>query len=255
MFKKIFMMAVLALLVSVLAFGTANLTLAKGGNPGNAAGQAGSGYAGLAVLQSTTPADLDAQESAALLYMREEEKLAHDLYVTFASKWDLPIFQNISQAEQTHMDAVKVLIDRYGLSDPASSQLGKFTNPDLQALYNELVVQGDKSLADALKAGALVEETDIRDLQTRLAQTDNADIQQVFGNLLNASSHHLRAFTTMLSTQAGETYQPQVLSAAAYQTALSQGMGHGGNGANGGNGMRGYASGTCDGSGRRGGRP
>ena len=71
--------------------------------------------------------------------MREEEKLAHDVYVTLYAQWDLPIFQNISRSEQTHTDAVKTLIDRYGLTDPASSKVGVFTNPDLQALYNDLV--------------------------------------------------------------------------------------------------------------------
>ena len=49
-------------------------------------------------------------------FMREEEKLAHDVYVTLYAQWGLPIFQNISQSEQTHTDAVKTLIDRYGLS-------------------------------------------------------------------------------------------------------------------------------------------
>ena len=117
------------------------------------------------------------------------------------------------------MDEIKVLLDRYALTDPALDA-GQFTNPDLQALYTQLVAQGNLSLGDALKVGAAIEEIDIRDLQTRMSQTDNADIQQVYTNLMNGSYNHLKAFTSVLLTQTGETYQPQYLSAEQYQTII-----------------------------------
>jgi hypothetical protein len=162
--------------------------------------------------------------------MREEEKLAHDIYLTLYSAWGLPIFQNISQSEQSHTEAVKVLLDRYGIADPATDEMGVFTNPDLQALYGELIARGSQSLAEALKVGAAIEEIDILDLQTRLAQADNADIQQVFNNLMNGSYNHLRAFVLSLDTQTGETYQPQYLSAEAYQAILAAETGNSGYG-------------------------
>ena len=115
--------------------------------------------------------------------MREEEKLAHDVYVTLYAQWGQPIFQNISQSEQTHTDALKVLIDRYGIVDPASKEIGVFSNPDLQTLYDDLITRGSQSLAEAMKVGAAIEEIDIRDLKSRLEQTDNTDIQQVFADL------------------------------------------------------------------------
>ena len=174
-----------------------------------------------------------------MLYMREEEKLAHDVYVTLYAQWDLPVFQNISQSEQTHTDAVKTLIDRYGLADPTSSSVGVFTNPELQALYTDLVARGSQSLAEALKVGAAIEEIDILDLEERLAQTDNADIQQVFNNLMNGSTNHLRAFISTLNTQTGETYQPQYLSPEAYQAIVNGSMGNGRGGGGGGGGRRG----------------
>ncbi len=242
--------------------GNAGQGRGKGGNGG---GGYGAGVNGpdthsegeLSHLPAADPAGLSAEESAALLYMREEEKLAHDVYVTLYAKWGLPIFQNISQSEQKHTDAVKELLDRYGLSDPASSSLGVFTNPELQKLYNDLVARGSQSLSEALKVGAMIEEVDILDLQERLAQNDNADIQQVFNNLLNGSYNHLRSFTSTLKTQTGETYQPQYLSAEAYQAIIGAGAGNGGG--NGGN--RGRSGGTGSenggnggGNGRRGGR-
>jgi hypothetical protein len=160
------------------------------------------------------------------------------VYVTLYSQRGLPIFQNISQSEQTHTDAVKALLDRYGLSDPASSAVGVFTNLSHQKLYNDLVARGSQSLAEALKVGAAIEEIVILDLQERLAQTDNTDIHQVFSNLLNGSYNHLRAFVSTLNTQTGGTYQPQYLSTEAYQAIISASMGRGGNG-NGGRGRGG----------------
>ena len=207
---------------------------------GNASGYASGEHL---ALPAAVPGDLSAEEAAALAYMREEEKLAHDVYMALFSQWGLPSFQNIANSELTHTAAVKALLERYGVQDPASSQAGVFTNPALQDLYNQLIAQGSQSLAEALKAGALVEETDIADLEARLAQTDNADIQQVFNSLMNGSYNHLRAFTSSLKTQTGEIYQAQVLSQDAYQAIISVGGTTGSNGRGGGQGGGGYRGG------------
>ncbi len=143
---------------------------------------------------SIVNSSLSAEEAASLLYMREEEKLARDVYNALYAVSGQPVFSNIAASEQTHMDAIKVLLDRYGLPDPALGP-GQFSNPDLQALYDQLVAQGSRSLTDALKVGVAIEELDIRDLQTRMDQTDNADIQLVYSRLMIASNNHLQAFT------------------------------------------------------------
>ena len=164
--------------------------------------------------------DLNEADQAALIFMREEEKLARDVYVVMYELWGLPIFQNISSSEQSHTEAVKTLLDGYNVPDPAQDEVGVFTNPELQGLYDELIVQGSQSLAEALRVGAAIEEIDILDLQEWLAQTDNTDIQHVFNNLLQGSNNHLRAFTSTLMTQTGETYQPQFMSPDAYQAII-----------------------------------
>jgi hypothetical protein len=167
-----------------------------GGNGRGEKGNGGNGGLGGGQVQLTAipPSDLTAEESAGLLYMREEEKLARDVYNQMYTLWGQQVFQNIASSEQTHMDQVKLLLDRYGLADPALEP-GKFTDPGLQALYDQLIAQGSVSSAEALKVGVLIEQTDISDLQTRLAQTDNADIQLVYNNLMSASYNHLSAFT------------------------------------------------------------
>jgi hypothetical protein len=174
---------------------------------------------------------LTSAESEALLYMREEEKLAHDVYVTLYTQWGLAIFQNISNSEQTHTDSVKTLIERYGLQDPAvGNEVGVFTNATLQGLYDQLVAQGSLSLSDAIKVGAAIEEIDILDLEARIAQTDKVDIIIVYESLLKGSRNHLRSFVSTLQTQTGETYQPQYLSPEAYNAIVGTAIESGGNG-------------------------
>ena len=173
---------------------TADLAQYGNGNGNGGNGNGGTTGGGGVQLTAIPASDLSAEEAAALLFMREEEKLARDVYNQMYALWGQPVFQNIAASEQAHMDEIKLLLDRYGLSDPALGP-GQFTDPSLQALYNQLIAQGSISVTEALNVGGLVEQTDIADLQNRLAQTDNADIQLVYTNLMNASYNHLAAFT------------------------------------------------------------
>jgi hypothetical protein len=169
-------------------------------------------------------------EIESILYMREEEKLARDVYLTLYQQWGLPIFQNIAGSEATHMEAVKNLVDRYGLEDPAIGQdIGVFVNPTLQGLYDQLVADGGKSPGDALRVGAAIEEIDILDLEEAVAQTDKADIRLVYQNLTKGSRNHLRSFTSTLEKQTGEIYQPQYLDPAVYEEIISTPRETGGN--------------------------
>lgn len=134
-----------------------------------------------------------------LTYMREEEKLARDAYWTLYARWHLPIFTKIANSEVMHMSKVKDLLDRYGLADPAAGKpVGVFTNPVLQQLYDDLMVQGSQSSTEALKVGIAIEEVDIQDLQKYLALTDKTDIIGVYNTLLNGSYCHLRMFNSQL---------------------------------------------------------
>lgn len=228
--------------IGVQAQGGTSPAVAAQGNGGNGYGAQGNGNNGAqgaadtqdhaATLAAIPPADLSADEAAGLLYMYEEEKLARDVYNALSSTWNIPTFQNIAASEQMHMDSVKSLLDRYSLSAPSSAP-GSFADATLQNLYTTLIAQGSQSAADALKVGATIEELDILDLQTRLAATDNADIQMVYNNLLSGSNNHLQAFTMALRNQTGEVYVPQYLTAEAYAAALSATQGNGYAGSNG----------------------
>lgn len=179
------------------------------------------------VSQST----LSEAETAHILFMREEEKLAHDVYVTLGELWGTPIFSNIARAETSHMDAIATLIDRYGLDDPIDDNpVGVFLDASLQAMYDDLVATGSQSLTDAFVVGALVEEVDIADLIASIDETESTDVAFVWQQLLSGSQSHLKAFTSQLDAQ-GVDYEPTVLDATTYDQMLSEaGQDNGGHG-------------------------
>jgi hypothetical protein len=129
-----------------------------------------------------------------LTYLREEEKLARDVYLTMNDLWGTQVFARIALAEQRHMDAIGNLLNKYGLPDPAQDEIGAFTNEALGDLYVQLVAQGELSEPGAIMIGVAIERKDIDDLNAAVAGTDKLDLQQVYSSLLRASQTHLSAF-------------------------------------------------------------
>jgi hypothetical protein len=218
-----------------LAGGGGYATGGGGGGNGGGGGEngGGGGYGGGRAAEEQTTGDsenlqerlgdlplatLTAGEIDGLQWMREEEKLAHDVYVALAETWGSRVFQNIAGAETTHGEAIKALLDRYGIDDPAAGlDVGTFSNPEIGALYEELVARGRTSLVEAFTVGALIEELDIADLRERA--TDTPDIALVYEDLERGSENHLRAFARNLERQ-GVAYQPSHLSISDYESIV-----------------------------------
>jgi len=155
---------------------------------------------------------LSAAEKSDLLFMREEEKMARDVYLMLHETWGLPVFSNIASSEQSHMDAVLKLLRTYRLADPAAGRvIGEFTNPELQALYDTLMAKGRLGALDALQVGGIIEETDVRDLAAAIKRADNADIDATYENLLCGSRNHLRAFAANIESMTGQAYTALVI--------------------------------------------
>ncbi|WP_234553340.1 DUF2202 domain-containing protein [Thermus caliditerrae] len=181
---------------------------------------------GAAQVGASPAPTLTPQEREGLLWMREEEKLARDVYLTLGKLYPIPAFQNIAHSEKQHMAAVARLLAAYGLPDPAQGKgVGEFSNPELARLYQELVAKGQASLQAALAVGAYIEELDIQDLRVRLAQTQRPDIVAVYQNLMQGSWNHLRAFAGNLSAITKEPYRAQLLSQAEVDAALKRSPG------------------------------
>ena len=160
-------------------------------------------------------------EAAGLRFMREEEKLAHDVYVNLYAMWGIRTFDNISKSETQHSEKVLSLLDLYGIEDPALPNIGEFSDEDLQSLYDKLMEQGKDSEIAALIVGATIEEVDILDLDERMEQTDNSNILKVYSSLEKGSEAHLRAFVAQLKLR-GYYYEPQFLSQEEFDDIINK---------------------------------
>jgi hypothetical protein len=173
------------------------------------------------LIEGIDPSDLTEAEREGLILMREEEKLARDVYQTLGDLWGMRIFSNIAASEQTHTNAMKVLLDRYEVSDPVvDDTVGVFTLPEMQTLYDELVAKGTLSLPHALTVGATIEDLDIKDLDDLMAITDNEDILVTYRNLQKGSRNHMRAFNRQINRQ-GLSYEPQYISQEDFEAIIS----------------------------------
>lgn len=184
------------------------------------------GFVALFVLSSCTKDQtveslLTEQEKSDLIFLRQEEKLAHDVYVYAYQKYAHFVFNNISNSEQTHIDNMTALLSKYNVVDPAAGMAnGVFADNDLQNLYTQLITKVNLSLADALEVGATIEDLDISDIDRFYANTTKADILKVYDVLNCGSRNHLRGFTGQLKPL-GVTYIPQFLTVSDYQNILN----------------------------------
>ena len=153
---------------------------------------------------------LNSTEIASLLFMREEEKMARDVYIKMYGRWNDSVFDNIASSEQEHMDAVKVLLDKYNLTDPVIDSIGVFNDPELQHQYDELLERGEISHLEGLRVGALIEEVDMQDIQEAIDTIENEDMISTYESLLKGSRNHLRSFVSKIEGQ-GVVYEAQVL--------------------------------------------
>jgi hypothetical protein len=202
--KLVKMLVWMAFPVTILVAGACseNEPLPVNDRPGEAAGTA----------------TLSTEERNSLIFVREEEKLARDVYTFLYSKWKTNIFINISESEQKHMDAMGDLLAKYKIPDPVIEP-NKFTNLELQVLYDDLVAKGSVSLTEALRVGATIEDKDIYDLNKDLLLIDNADIRLVYGSLLKGSKNHMVAFYSSI-VSSGETYTPQYITQAEFDAVV-----------------------------------
>jgi hypothetical protein len=163
-------------------------------------------------------AEVSGDEQAGAIFMLEEEKLAHDVYRTLFDQWGMRVFDNISRSEETHIEAVRSLAEAYNISIGFYDEtIGVFHDETLAGLYTELTERGSKSLDEALRVGALIEELDIVDLQRYIDVTDNQDFITVYENLQRGSRNHLRGFVRNISGD----YTPIYLEQAEYDAIIA----------------------------------
>lgn len=174
----------------------------------------------------TLAGELTDDEIESLLYMYEEEKMARDVYQYFFETYQRNVFSNITASEQSHMDAVKMLIDGYGIENELNDEAGVFLNTELASIYQALIEQGNSNLEEALRVGAYIEEYDIEDLIEWKKIVLNDNVLIVYNNLQAGSENHLRAFTRNLSSL-GVVYEPKLLEDSFFEQIISETNGQG----------------------------
>jgi hypothetical protein len=165
------------------------------------------------------PASITSEEATVLFWMREEEKLARDVYLVLYAQWKLPAFQRIANSEQRHFDGVGSRLVQFGLADPASPLPGVFNQEELQNLYQQMVFNGSQSYIQALTVGATIEDVDIADLISAIDGTTNLALKRTYENLLEGSKNHLRAFVGLLRNQ-GADYTPTQIDQVLFDSIM-----------------------------------
>ena len=200
-------------------------------------------------LNATEVDGLDATEVSHLTFMREEEKLARDVYLTLAGLYpNQQVFSRIAtRAEQTHTDTMRDKLDQFNLPDPnpdtnnLPSSLGIFTGDEWGWYFTEkfalLTAKGEVSELDALYVGALIEELDMHDIAVcpqvmidrgfsspcGLEYTDEGALQTAYSALISGSESHLRAYVGQIEAVIGVgNYKAQYLTQAEVDAILGR---------------------------------
>ncbi|WP_299124676.1 DUF2202 domain-containing protein [uncultured Winogradskyella sp.] len=171
------------------------------------------------IYDDTTSQVLSDADKSALLFMLEEEKLARDTYSYLSNLWSINQFANIRNSEQTHMNLVENLLIQNNI-DYTVQPVGVFNNQDLQNFYDQFVIDGAVSVAEAMQIGATIEDLDIKDLQDFLDVTTHLDLIAVFETLQCGSRNHLRSFVLGIEN-GGHTYVPQFITQEEFNIIIA----------------------------------
>ena len=166
----------------------------------------------IAPINSTTTASLSSAEVDDLSFLIQEEKLARDVYIYAYQKHGDEIFNNITTSEQSHMNQVAALLDKYNVPNPVIGlAIGQFQNASLQQLYYDLVAIADSSSIHGFKVGATIEDLDIHDIENQYANTNNVDLITTYDRMTCGSRNHMRSFYSQLQVN-GVDYVAQFIS-------------------------------------------
>ena len=107
---------------------------------------------------------------------------------------DATAFARIADAETQHLAQIRLLLDRYGLTDPSADHTtGTFRDPAIQATYDRLLAEGAASTDAAYAAARTVESADLQLLTAATSGLTAPDVQLVYSHLSAATQRHLTA--------------------------------------------------------------
>jgi len=173
---------------------------AAGGGGSSSVNNKGSGVQLASLSDPTATAENIALITPDILFSIDEERMARDVYDALYVQTGLKIFDSISDSEQKHYDAMLNSAINLGIDTSVLlTTPGTYLNPEIQALYDDLMALGSQSTADALTVGKMIEEVDIADLKEMIDTSPITSLDSVYTNLLNASYNHLDAFNAQIA--------------------------------------------------------
>ncbi len=156
-----------------------------------------------------------------LCFLREEEKLARDVYTVLFAETGIAVFDSISRSEQNHTDAVAALLAARSIPDPVTDDsVGVFLDPVIAGLYEALTAEGRMGDVAALRVGATIEDLDLRDIREMSARTTEPAALDLYATLSCGSRNHMRSFASQLEAR-GESYTAAYISAAELSAILA----------------------------------
>jgi len=182
------------------------------------------GFIALIISACTTTNDyeigvLSKEEKTDIQKLREEEKLARDIYIKAYNTYEYFAFVNLYKGEQIHMDNLLNLEMQYMVEDIILPDTGKYVDESIQNFYNNHLSQITTSATDAFKVGMTTEEMIIYDIQNFENNTEEADILKVYSKIKCWSRNHLRLNYNFLN---GDTlYQPQYITIEEYNAIIN----------------------------------
>jgi hypothetical protein len=169
--------------------------MGHGTGPGAGQGRYADGQCPRLLGDASTGTLTEAQEQM-LAEQAENEKMAHDLYAELADTTDDHRFSRIADAETKHLQAIRTLLDRYGIDDPTDGYAaGEFASETVAKKYAAYLAEGSESPEAALEVGRTHEAEDVEALRKAADDVDAPDVKRVLEHLADSSEMHLSAFS------------------------------------------------------------
>lgn len=158
-------------------------------------------------------------KEAVIMYLVEQEKLAHDFYRSLDTMWVTDIFNRVANEEYEHVGKLSAVAAELMINVPNHFNeypMGQFIDSKLRHLYTELMISANFSLEDAYRTSANLEERKMVDLKMALKEPNFELENLTYKALLIGSEDNFKAFIRALN-EMNSGYTPILMSPSEFE--------------------------------------
>ena len=158
-------------------------------------------------------------KEAVIMYLVEQEKLAHDFYRSLDTMWVTDIFNRVANEEYEHVGKLSAVAAELMISVPNHFNeypMRQFIDNKLRHLYAELMISANFSLEDAYRTSANLEERKMVDLKMALKEPNFELENLTYKALLIGSEDNFKAFIRALN-EMNSGYTPILMSPSEFE--------------------------------------